>query len=382
MPSIDPSFAHSPAPREALFLVRPERNESGFIREHGGKMHGLVLASRLLAPAGPTGGSAPTDDLPRAARDASCPYLHDPDTAVLAWHRGVDEDRFGRSANMPCARLVSLPLTASDFDREEDLLAFVRSAMSTQVGASHASAVYFCVDGLADPWTDVNLRAAVLTRKLAGNRRLALFVSGTIEALRSGSLAQLAVRYAERVNAPAMLFLSVAGLYTEEASPEDLAAFLLACTAFRDQGFDVIADRVGRFGATAVADGALGYCAGTRVYRHTPATPEWENDYSIKIPMKYEAARRSDRIARSDVSRRLSRQSLPACPVAKCPVTITSVNVPDLRLHSIHLQQHEVAEAARLKSQAWAARLKESERAYVRGWGTALDLTLAARKAA
>ncbi len=363
---------------EALFLWRPEVNEANFVRQHGSHVHGAVLLGRHLVR---RADDPPATDLGRAAREIGANHLHDPDTAILAWHEGVGDKRFGRVAEMAAARLVDLPLLPGAFADDSVLEEFVRATLSTQISVSHPAPPYFRFSSFDDPWLGLSLRAAALARRLSGQRRLAVFVSTDLAGLESGTLAASAGRYQQLLPEGALVFLSVAGLDSLYAEPAALAAYLAAARAFAAARFEVIADRVGRFGAAVVAAGAAGYCAGTRVYRHTPPSPDWKNERSVKALMHYEAARRGDRIRRQDVVRRLRRKSIPACPVPNCPVG-DPVTVKDLRWHSIHLQQLEASEAADLGLAGWAELLAASPRNYVRGWSEALRLADQATKAA
>jgi hypothetical protein len=362
----------------AFFLWRPEVNEATFIREHGAHVHGAVLLGRHLVrrPDDP-----PSTDLARAAREVGCPHLHDPDTAILIWHEGTGEERFGRSGEMPAARLVDLPLRPEALAGDAQLEQFVRLTLASQIGTTHVAPPYFRFSGVDDPWLQLSLRAAAVANKVSAPRPLAVFVSTDLDGLTSGALAAAAPLYARVLQGDALVFLSVAGLDSLAAEPKTLAAYLGAVGAFTAAGFRVIADRVGRFGAAVVASGAAGYCAGTRVYRHTPPSPDWKNERSIKVLMHYEAPGRGDRIRRQDVARRLRRKSIPACPVPDCPVG-ERVTVKDMRWHSIHLQQLEVGEAAELGLEGWAKQLAVSPRNYVRGWAEALRLSAQASQAA
>jgi hypothetical protein len=368
-------------PGGALFLCRPELYESDLIREHGKEMHGIVLHARHLVrePSDPS-----HTDLGRVTRNAKVPHVHDPNTDVLAWHTGDRDKRFGRAGDMPCAQLVDLPLDPSTLLASDSALeAFVRAALSTQISVSHAAPPYFRFDSLDDPWLELSIRAAATAQRLGGQRQMAVFVHTTLECLESGALALAAARYRDALPDQAIVFLSVGGLHSVDSEPETLAAYIGAVDAFRAQGFEVIADRVGRFGAAAVAAGARGYCAGTRVYRHAAASPEATEIHRRGATMQYEAPRRGDRIPRKDVARRLERQSIPACPVPDCPVGTEKLVTPkDLRRHSVHLQQLEVGEAEEMGQSAWAELLAESPRNYVRDWGEALRLADQARKAA
>jgi len=377
--SVNSSQVVTASAADAVFLWRPEINESGFLRRHGSKVHGAVLLARHLVY---RPGSPPSANLAKAAREIECPHLHDPDTAILAWHEGADDKRFGRAAEMDCARLVELPLrpealAASTAALEE----FVRVTVSTQISVSHLAPPYFRFSAIDDPWLELSLRSASVARRLSDQRRLAIFITTDLVGLESGALAAAAKRYRRVLPDGALVFLSVAGLDSLYAEPEALVAYITASRAFLEEGFEVIADRVGRFGAAVVAAGAGGYCAGTRVYRHTPPSPDWKNERSVKALMHYEAPRRGDRIRRQDVMRRLRRKSIPTCPVPDCPVE-DPVTVQDLRWHSIHLQQLEVGEAAEMGIAGWASLLADSPRNYVRGWSEALQLADQATKAA
>lgn len=341
-------------------------------------MHGAIVLARHLVRRADDPASS---DLGQALRDVELPHIHDPDTYVLAWHEGAEDKRFGRAAEMPCARLFDLPLHPDDLEGDGPLEEFVRATLSTQIQVTHRAPPYFRFDAIDDPWLDLSLRAAAKARRLSASSRLAVFVSASLSCLESGALTLAAARYRQALPDGALIVLSAAGLHSIESEPAALASYIGAVDAFRSHGFEVVADRVGRFGAAVVAAGALGYCAGTRVYRHTPPSPDWNDERSIKVLTHFEAPERGDRIHRKDVVGRLRRGSLPACPVSSCPVR-ESVTVPDLRWHSIHLQQHEVGVAQKMGLDAWASSLAASPRNYVRAWGEALRLASQARKAA
>lgn len=365
----------------ALFLCRPDLDEGGLIREQGKEMHGLVLHARHLVR---DPGDPPRTDLGRAARDVGVPHVHDPNTDVLAWHTGDKDKRFGRAGDMPCAQVVDLPLDPSTLLADDSALEeFVRATISTQVSVSHPSPPYFRFDALDDPWLELSVRAAAKAQRLSGRRQMTVFVNATLECLESGALALAAARYRDALPDRAIVFLSVGGLHSEDSEPESLAAYIGAVDTFRAQGFEVIADRVGRFGAALVAAGARGYCAGTRVFRHAAAAPEATDIHRRGARIQYESPGRGDRIPRKDVARRLERGSIPACPVPDCPVgTEKPVTAKDLRHHSVHLQQLDVGEAEELGQGAWTELLAESPRNYVRGWAGALRLADQAREAA
>lgn len=365
----------------ALFLCRPDLDEGELIREQGREMHGLVLQAKHLVrkPDDP-----PRTDLGRAAREVGVPHVHDPNTDVLAWHVGGKDTRFGRAGEMAGAMVVDLPLDPSVLLADHSALEeFVRATISTQVSVSHPSPPYLRFAALDDPWLELSVRAAEKAQRLSGRQQMAVFVNATLECLESGALALAAARYRTALPDGAIVFLSVGGLHSEDSEPGSLAAYIGAIDAFRAQKFEVIADRIARFGAASVAAGARGYCAGTRVYRHAAATPEATDIHRRGARMQYEAPGRGDRIPRGDVARRLKRGSIPACPIPGCPIgTDRPVSVKDLRRHSIHLQQLEVAEAAELGQSAWTERLAESPRNFVRGWAEALRLSGQAREAA
>lgn len=365
----------------ALFLCRPDLDEGELIREQGREMHGLVLQAKHLVR---KLDDPPRTDLGRAAREVDVPHVHDPNTDVLAWHVGGKDKRFGRAGEMACAMVVDLPLDPSALLADDSALEeFVRATISTQVSVSHSSPPYFRFTALDDPWLELSVRAAGKAQRLTGRQQMAVFVNATLECLESGALALAAARYHAALPDGAIVFLSVGGLHSEDSEPQSLAAYIGAIDAFRTEGFEVIADRIARFGAASVAAGARGYCAGTRVYRHAAAALEASDIHRRGARMQYEAPGRGDRIPRKDVARRLRRGSIPACPIPGCPVgTDRSVSAKDLRRHSIHLQQLEVAEAAELGQSAWAKRLAESPRNFVRGWAEALRLSGQAREAA
>lgn len=366
---------------EALFLLRPELYETDLIREHGSTMHGVVLQESQLVR---LPGDSPDTDLGRAARETKVPHVHDPATDVLAWHTGKGDKRFGRAGAMPCASVVDLPIDPSLLLADESLLEeFVRATISTQGAASHPSPPYFRFDAFDDPWLELSVRAAAVAHRLSGNRQPAVFVYATLDCLRSGALAMVADHYRQALPKGALIFLSVGGLHSEDSEPEELATYIGAIDAFRSAGFEVISDRVARFGAATVAAGARGYCSGTRVFRHRAASPESTEIHRRGAQMRYEDPGRKDRIARKDVARRLEKGSITACPFPDCPVgTEKAFTVKDLRLHALHLHLLEVGEAQESGEEIWAELLAGSPRNFVRGWAEALRLIAQAREAA
>src|ERR1035441_5808249 len=89
----------------ALFLLRPERSEEGFLRAHADELHGVILLGRHLAPykEGSTEQKAGLrgDELAQTVRAAGIAHVHDPDTAVIPMLRGEPADMaFGRASLM------------------------------------------------------------------------------------------------------------------------------------------------------------------------------------------------------------------------------------------------------------------------------------------
>jgi hypothetical protein len=233
------------------------------------------------------------------------------------------------------------------------------------------AAPYFRFNAIDDPWLDVNLRAAAMTQQLTRGAALAVFVQVDIDGLLNGALAHAAARYAASLSPRGIALLQVAGLETEHADEVELAAFLDAAAVWRQQGFRVIADRVGPFGIGAVAVGASGIACGTRVYRSTPDI-QIENPFLRAGKLRYWAPGRHDRLQITDAQARRDRGSLPPCPVDDCGALAAKATLDEVRLHNIHLALHELEQVG-ADPAAFIAELLSSPIAYVRRWGQALE---------
>lgn len=277
---------------------------------------------------------------------------------------------------------MELPFRIGDVENESSALPLVRATLRSQVGVTHPAPPYFEFGAFDDPLLDLNVRCVRLARRLRPGRQLAVFVRGSLDGLVSGALAASALRYASAVPEGGLAVLGVSGLHPDTATPEMLAAYLGAVEAFDAAGFDVVADRVDRFCSAAVAYGAIGGTGGTRVYRTIPPGPFWENEYTVKIRVKYAVPVRGDSMKPDDARRRRVRASIEKCPVQDCEALAEGASNADLRRHHGHLLQHEMADA-QLKGKVWlAARYEESPLGRVRSWGEAMRLAMLRRERA
>jgi hypothetical protein len=363
-------------------LLRPEQREANFVAEHADQVEAAVLLGRHLAPY-PEGSSEHRrglrgDEMAQAARRAGVEWVHDPDTAVLPYLTGDGLDvAFGRAALMRCARTVEMPLTTDALADATDLREFTVALLAEQAGAALPSAPYFCSDSLTGDWTSLNLRAAEMTAALTRGREIALFVQVDIEGLREGLLANAAGLYARALPRRGPAFLQVAGLDVENSDAGDLGAYLAAVEVWAAHGFQVIADRVGRFGVAAVAAGASGMACGTRYFRTVPDLAI-EPRFLRSGKTRYWAPLRGDRL-KPDVAReRARRGTLAPCPVEDCEALAEDASVDDLRLHNMHLSGVEL-ELARADPNGLVRTLLDSPLRYVRSWGHALEQTLRVR---
>lgn len=365
-----------------MFLLRPEIGETRFPETYGETIDGAVILGRLIADGGSAGpGEAATtrtnpgaDELARVARRHQVPHLHDPDTAVLPHLQAHDDMRASRACRMGAALAVDLPLRAMDLVNDQVAERLVRATLKSQINVTHPAPPYFEFGALDDPWLAASLKSLGIARRQVSARRLAVFVRATRDALVTGAVSAAAARYAAAVPEGALVLLGVSGLHPEESPPEDLAAYLGAVEAFDDAGFDVIADRVDRFGAAAVACGAVGLAGGTRIYRTIPLSPFWANEWSVKIHVKYSVPIRGDRMAQSDALRRQRRGSIPPCPVEHCRALQQPIENAAVRQHHAHLTQLELEEA-RENGPIWLAqRYEESPIKHVRQLAMAVRL--------
>jgi hypothetical protein len=365
----------------ALFLLRPEGREEAFLRAHADELHGVVLLGRHLAPyedgsseqkAGLRG-----DELAKAVRTAGIAHVHDPDTAVIPMLRGESADMaFGRASLMGCARAMPTPLLAQDLDSKELRSDLVVATLARQPEATFRAAPYFRFDSLSDPWLSANLNLARLTHELIGFDPIAVFVQVGLDALRSGVLARAAVQYRDALSAGALAFLQVAGFDAERAEPQDYLDYLQAVDAWRASGFDVVADRVGRFGVTAVAAGACATASGTRVSRSVPDLTRTAHRRGGST--RYWTPLRGDRLLVQDARARQQRGSLEPCPVDGCRALEDKAPIERLREHNIHLTLEELM-AARSDPAALAESLRQSPIGFARDWGEALSATIELR---
>jgi hypothetical protein len=367
-----------------FFLLRVESREGRFLAGHARDLQGVVLHGRHLAPYPKDSERAKEglrgDELAQQVRVLGVPHVQDPNTALLPWVlSGRATRRYPRAELMRCARRLDPNFGPGDFDSDEALHDLVLDTLAPQRGVMNPAPPSFCFSKLDDPWLDVNVRAAAETQRLTRGAALALFVQGDLVALRSGSLAHAAVRYAEYLTSGGLAFLAVPGLEPENAEPGDLDAYLRCIEAWTAAGFRVIADCVGRFGVAAVAAGAAGMCCGLRSYRTTPDLSETRHSRSGAL--RWWAPVRGDRIKIEDARRRSAKGKLPACPVEDCGALAEGAKLDELRLHNIHLTLAELLEAAG-DPQALQRRLSESPIVYVRAWGQALATQLARRRTA
>lgn len=364
----------------ALFLLRPERREAAFLRAHVDELHGVVLLGRHLAPyrvgsdeheRGLRG-----DELAQVVRAAGIAHVHDPDTAVIPMLRGEAADAaFGRASLMGCATAMPTPLLAEDLDSKELRSDLVVHALARQPQATFRAAPYFRFDSQSDPWLAANLDLARLTHEMIGFEPIAVFVQVGLEALRGGLLARVALQYRDALSARALAFLQVAGFDAERAEPQDYLAYLQAVVAWRECGFDAVADRVGRFGVTAVAAGACGMASGTRVYRSVPDLIR--NVQHRGGSTRYWTPLRGDRLAVEAARARQQRGSLAPCPVDGC-TALEEGSVERTREHNLHLSIEELT-AARRDAAALAERLRQSPIVFAREWGEALATAIELR---
>jgi hypothetical protein len=358
----------------ASFLLRPEHNEARFLLAHARELHGVVLLGRHLAPYSEGSAEAQEglrgDELAQQVRAAQIPHFHDPDTAVLTTLSAhAAAAGAGRAGLMASARTLALPAHWEDLHDEELLRDLVVATLATQSGAEVSSAPYFRFDSLRDPWLAACLRAAAMTQELMRYAPIATFVQVGPQALREGVLAHAAGMYHDALAVRGPAFLQVAGFDAERAEPEDYLAFLNAVAAWRSRGFEVFADRVGRFGAAAVAAGAAGTASGTRVYRSVA-------DLTRPSPSRSGAVRywppcRGDRLAVERARARTARGTIAPCPVDACDALGDGASRESVRWHNIHLSVHELA-LARNDPTAFARTLQASPIGYAREWGEAL----------
>jgi hypothetical protein len=378
-----PSFAGDDPQLPALFLLRPESREAPFLAEHAADLDGAVLLARHLAPYPPDSSQRAEglrgDELAREARRSKIPHLYDPDTAAFPMLRGDGLDAaFGRLDLTAAARSVPPRVSPADLEEKHALRDLVVAVLAPQTSVVSRAAPYFRFSALDDPWLEVNLRAARMTQELTRGTALATFVQVDLDGLLAGALAHAAARYANALSPRGMALLQVAGLDPEHADETELAAFLDAVSVWRQNGFNVIADRVGPFGVGAVAIGASGLACGTRVYRSTP-------DIQIEPPpflragkLRYWAPTRHDRLPLKDAWARRDRGSLAPCPVEDCDALAESASLDDVRWHNIHLTLHELDSAGSDPS-AFIAELLASPINYPRRWGQALEMVMRRR---
>jgi hypothetical protein len=390
MPVSGPRSGHSAdAPTQpTLFLLRPEAGEINFPATYQGAIDGSIILGRLIAdrdgsPAESNvesgiadAANAPSDQLARAARSTDLVNLHDPDTPVLAHLDSHKDSRASRACRMAAALAVDLPVRAEDLRDAELVETLNRATLRAQVGVTRPSPAYFEFSAIDDPWLEGNLALATSARVILPGRDLAVFVRGSLTALRSGALAASAERYRRVLPPGTWAVLGAAGLHPEVSPAEALAAYLEAVIAFRAAGFEVIADRVDHFGPAVVAAGALGIAGGPRIYRVIPPGPFWENEWSVKIRLKCAIPIRGDRMVPEKAIQRRARGSIESCPITDCRALDTEVTNAEIRAHYGHLTQLELDEARR-HGLAWVARrYEDSPLKAVRRLGEAVRIAI------
>jgi hypothetical protein len=375
MPPVSGTPNLSGAAKPPECWTRLEFSEHRFVEQCAGHTDGVVIPLGFDTTSQP--GAAPVlrSRLKAAALASRTPFLIDLDTWRLPYLTGRDDRTLERDAATVMAQAVSLPLTPKALHEAQTLLSLVRTGMTAQVGAGRMFAPDFQFESLDDPWLDVNLRALVMARTLAGATPVGAWIHVTLETMLSGTLALVAERYAARLPAGATVALTVSDM-RPILTPDELATYFRALEAFRGAGLRVIVDRAGDATIPAAGLFADGCILGTRLYRTAPPTPHFTSEYNPRVKLKYFVGLQGRRVPRDLASKRHAAGRLADCEHPGCEAvgaTASKGNIP-VRLHSAHELRAAVRRAHLLGQAALLAEWRDAKLAHLRCWAQAIAL--------
>jgi hypothetical protein len=257
--------------RHVRLVLRPEHDEWDLIEKHPGLVDALLIPESYLAPYPPTHllhGHEPTGLL-RAARAVDVPAWRDPETAALCSKSILRLPSSKRLHMTPLALAFPLPLDLAELAEPEARRHALALVLEPQSASETAAGPYFNFDRRDSQAFRLNLEMARETVRSVAEQVPSAFVQVTRHRLLTGLLASVAADYAavgvQRV------VIRVRGLKSQQASADELSAYLNAIEAFQAVGVEPVADCAGLLGPVLVAGGAAGFSTGTRFFKSIAA---------------------------------------------------------------------------------------------------------------
>jgi hypothetical protein len=347
------------------FYFRPAHNEAQLIRGCAlNAFDAAIVPASYLAP-DPDDESSERDPrgLAAALKARGVPWVVDLGTPQLCHAKVLSAASCARLRETDFGRVLPLPLDPELLEEDEARNAFVDAAVAFQHGVPMLAAPYLELDGLVDPRLEVNL--AMLRRVVgaAGDRLPVGFVQLTLSALNDGVAVRVAQRYAE--TKVTRVFLRVRNLRTEAATAKQLRNYLMAVDAFSDANVGVVCDPGGRFGAPAVAGGAIGFAAGSHFFRSVPRRIVSAGGGGGGPKLAVEIAGRYAALPRDLLGVEFD------CPVSGCVVAAGARTTSALKEHNLHYLRYLGELAADLP--AFIADLRRSGQPDALAWAEVLE---------
>jgi hypothetical protein len=350
---------------------RPEHNETDHVSAavEARLIAVGVVRSKYLAPfpKGDERAAQDHEELAAAFRTANGQYLVDPDTPALCDTGLHDEDVERRLRMTDAAQAVGLPLTLATLQDAGRRTHFVNQNVGMQAGAAGVVAPYLEVLRERDPRLALSLEMLRNTfTAVSDGRPVVAVLQTTGHRLRSGLVQKVAPLYAG--TGVKRLLLRIRRLEPEEATADDVAAYLDAVASLTALNVRVIPDCVGRLGPVLVADGAHAFGTGSRFFRKVAESPINTGGGNGGGDLKYEVPGRLRAVA---VSARRSA-SVPHCAFPGCAAESSILDNAAVRLHNLHALNGVAQLAARLGPVGFAAHLENGGGERERDWARAL----------
>jgi hypothetical protein len=364
------------APR-GLFYVRLAHEDWDFVDEIGESppFDAAIVRASYLAPypEGHPRVGEPADRLTEALGRHRIDWGLDPATAAHGHRRAADWTR-PRASNCPLARTLPLPLTAARLSDPSSAEALVEAAAELQLDSRAMAAPYLEVAAADDPRVAVNCELIRLARDRAGDRRTVAYLQTTWRQLMSGDAAEAGERYVDA--GAATVFVRIRRFEAEQASEEEVLAYLALIRRVRAGGARPVPDSVGRLGPVLVAGDADGFAAGAHHFRKV-ADQLLSNSGGGGGPLLvYEVPSRV-----AGVVRGLGGPQLPNCPEPGCAADAGLGDEARIREHNLHEFRRLARRAAEL-GPAFAQVLRSAEHELALTWARALDRFQEERRAA
>lgn len=226
------------------FYVRLEHDQWRFARERARAYDAAIIPARYCAPYPVTHPSAGQDHLrlATAVTEARRPLVVEPDTAPMLATGIARYDSAARLRATAAASVVELPLTVEQLRSAQRRDVFVDASMQDQRLARAVAPPHLDFRSANDERLTLNLLMVRRVVTAAAAQMPVAFIQVTRAVLMRGVLRDVARRYA--ATGVQRVFIRVRGV-GEDASADELAAYLDAIEAFTECSVDVVADCVG-----------------------------------------------------------------------------------------------------------------------------------------